>query len=251
MNMPEVAGREDIGPVPAWTAAYLLSFDQRAKTFVLNCGWQALSWPIHYRNENTGRPTSLDEYPYMTLLGTHANSFNPSTGLYEDFPALVGTNTNPFTPDQAHQPELAYIPYLVTGDYVFLEELQFWANWNILRENPAYRGNIQGLIRHAQIRAQAWTMRELGWCAYITPDAHPLKSYFNVRVTNNIADYNQRFVVENPNIFGAAISSTNNFTFAYEYDVLTTSDGIAPWQDDYFTWSLGNLKDLGFTTVIR
>lgn len=250
MNMPEVAGREDIGPVPAWTAAFLLSFDQRAKDFVLNTGRQALSWTIHYRNEATGRPTSLDEYPYMTLLGTHANSFNPSTGLYEDFPALVGDNTNPFTADQAHQPELAYVPYLITGDYVYLEELQFWANWNILRENPAYRGNVQGLIRHAQIRAQAWTMRELGWCAYITPDSHPLKSYFETRVENNIADYNQRFVIENPNIFGAAISSTNNFTFAYEYDVLTTSDGIAPWQDDYFTWSLGNLKDLGFTSVV-
>ncbi len=31
---------------------------------------------------------------------------------------------------------MAYLPYLVTGDYFYLEELQFWASWNVFALEP-------------------------------------------------------------------------------------------------------------------
>ena len=37
----------------------------------------------------------------------------------------------PWTLDRAHQPSLAYIPYLMTGDLYYLEEMHFWASYDL------------------------------------------------------------------------------------------------------------------------
>ena len=84
----------------------------------------------------------------------------------------------PMENDSAHQPSMAFLPYVVTGDLFYLEELQFWANYNMVQGNPGYRDDKKGLVKWDQIRGQAWSMRTLGQVAFITPDAHPLKSVF-------------------------------------------------------------------------
>ncbi len=138
---------------------------------------------------------------------------------------------------------LAYIPYLVTGDYYYLEELQFWANWNLFRSNPYYREFTQGLFKSGQVRGQAWALRTLGNAAYITPDDHPLKAYFVDRVGYNLAWYNQEYTDNTAaNELGIL---TNGYALVYN-----NSRGLAPWQDDFFTWSVGGLADQGFTDAV-
>jgi len=68
-SMPDTGGRADIGPMPAWAAVYLLSQDPRAKRVTLGTADAAGTWQIHYRDKKTGRPVSLADYPYMTILG--------------------------------------------------------------------------------------------------------------------------------------------------------------------------------------
>lgn len=246
--MGTTGGRPDIGPMPQWSAMYLLSMDKRAKAVTLGTGDLAGSWSIHYRDKNTDLPVSLTDYPYMTLLGTAGDAVNPVTKKSEKFPSCGGDCSTVFTPDSAHQPSMAYLPYLTTGDYFYLEELQFWANWNALRGNPYYRGFTKGLVQWDEVRGQAWSLRTLGQTAYITPDDHPLKSYFVNQLGQNLAWYNTTYTAGNPNQLGF-IDGSGQYAFnAYAYTSWAgPQTGIAPWQDDFFTWSVGHLAELGFS----
>ncbi|KIF82755.1 hypothetical protein TSA66_21075 [Noviherbaspirillum autotrophicum] len=253
-GMPTAGGRPDIGPLPQWTAMYLISMDSRAKTVTLGTGDLAGSWPIHYRDKNTNRPVSIADYPYMTLLGNPGDTVNPATGKSEAFPACGGDcSTAPYNynPDSAHQPSLAYVPYLTTGDYYYLEELQFWANWIMIRYNPYYRNFASGTLQQDEIRGQAWSLRTLGQTAYITPDSDPMKQYFVDRVNNNLNWYNTTYTnAASANKLGVIDGSGQYASGATAYTTPSgPGTGLSPWQDDFFTWAAGYLSDLGFTNA--
>lgn len=237
--MPMAGGRRDIGPLPRWAARYLISMDARAARSTYGTADLAGSWPIHYRDRDTGLPTTLADYPYMTLLGNPGDTVNPDTGQSEAFPDCAGDCTTPYQPDSAHQPSLAYLPYLLSGEHYYLEELQFWANWNMLESNPHYREFEQGLLDWGQVRGQAWSLRTLAEAAYITPDDHPLKSYFVDRIGFNIDWYLAEYP-ENAEANALGILA-NGYAFAY-----SDHRGVAPWQDDFFTWATGHVVELGF-----
>lgn len=236
--MPQTGAHADIGPLPNFAALYLLTLDPRARLNVLangNCGG---SYQIHYRHKATSLPVTIDQFPYMTLLGNREDTRNPKTGKLEIFPEVTNGLTK-HNPDDAHQPSIAYLPYVISGDYFYLEELQFWANYNMIMSNPVYRSLDKGLLRWAQVRAQAWSMRTLGQTAYITPDNHPLKSYFTEKINNNIEWYTAAHV-GNPKA-----NALGYLEGHYDY----APYGIAPWMDDFFTWSMGFLDQLGFVKV--
>ncbi len=238
--MPATGGRPDIGLLPGWSAAYLLSMDKRVKDVMLTTADLAGGWSVHYRDQNTDKPISLQEYPYMTLLGTPGDTYNPVTKKREAFPVCGGTCSNTKSADYAHTPAFSYLPYLLTGDYYHLEELQFWALWDVFQTNPGYRKNIQGLIYSANVRVQAWTLRNLAEAAYITPDTDNLKHEFERLVNNNLDYYNSTYTT-NPeaNVFGAV---TGPGALGYN-----NGRGIAPWMDDFFTSAVGRARELGFS----
>ncbi len=240
--MPKTGGRADIGPQPRWLVRWLLSQDPRARIAAFGTADLAGSWPIHYRDKNTDLPVSLIDYPYMTLLGRHSDTYNPVKGEYEAFPDCGADCSTPYTADDAHQPDLVYLPYLVTGDHYYLEELLFWANFNMLRANPGYRQFEQGLLHWAQTRGQAWALRTIGEAAYIAPDDHPMKQYFLDRVGYNLYWYIDEYVAPSAPRHNNLGILTNGYAFSYN-----SGRGIAPWQDDFFTWTIGHLRQLGFT----
>jgi hypothetical protein len=184
---------------------------------------------------------SLIDYPYMTISGHATDTRNPATGKQEAFPpcAAPGACASPYVHDVAHQPAFAYLPYLVTGDYYYLEELQFWAMYDVFATNPGYRQNVKGLLQAEQVRGQAWGLRTLAEAAYITPDADPLKSHF-VRILGNNLDWYNATYTENPgaNKLGVLV---NGYALVYN-----NHTGLAPWQDDFFTSAVGHVHELGF-----
>lgn len=239
--MPSTGGRGDIGLLPSWAATYLLSMDKRAKDVTLGTADLAGSWSAHYRDKQTGRPVSLMDYPYMTLLGVPGDAYNHALNRSESFPLCATATgcTKVNTHDTSHQPGFAYLPYLVTGDYYYLEELQFWTMFNTFVDNPGYRENIKGLFKPDQVRGQAWSMRTLAQAAYITPDADPLKAQFNYFLSTNLAWYDANYT-NNPsaNTLGA---------LAHGYAIVYNSNtGLAPWMDDFFTSAIGYAVELGF-----
>lgn len=239
--MPGTGGRQDIGLAPGWTVSYLLSMDKRAKQVTLGTADLSGSWSSHYRDRTTDRPVSLADHPYMTIYAARSETYNKATGQYEAFPACASSTacTTPNNHDSAHQPNLTYLPYLVTGDYYYLEEMQFWAMWNSFSSNPNYRDFGKGLYKSDQIRGQAWSLRAAAEAAYITPDADPLKAALTNIVNNNLDYYNATYTNDPANPLGAL---TDGHAFAYDNGL-----GLAPWQDDFFTSAVGHTSDLGFT----
>ncbi len=239
--MPSTGGRNDIGLLPGWAATYLLSMDKRAWEVTSTTADLAGSWSMHYRDKITDRPVSLANFPYMTVLGRPGDTLNPLTKRYEAFPTCATSTacTKVASHDTSHQPGFSYLPYLVTGDYYHLEELQFWTNYNSFVDNPAYRMHGQGLFKADQVRAQAWSMRTLAQAAYITPDNDSFKSHFTKLLTNNLDYYNTTYST-NPaaNVFGVL---TNGYSIVYN-----SATGLAPWMDDFFTAAIGHAAELGF-----
>ena len=239
--MPSTGGRDDIGLLPAWATTYLLTMDPRAKEVTLGTGDLSGSWGSHYRDKITDRPVSLVNYPAMTVLGHYGDTWNEAAKRFEQFPpCAVGADcTTPNIHDSSHQPNLAYLPYLVTGDYYYLEELQFWGMWNSYMENPGYRQYGKALLKADQVRGQAWALRSLVEAAYITPDADPLKAHFASFVDSNFDWYNTEYS-NNPASNALGIL-TNGYALVYE-----NGTGLSPWQDDFFTSAVGHAAELGF-----
>ncbi len=239
--MPTTGGRADIGLLPAWGAAYLLGMDPRAKEITMGTADLAGSWSMHYRDQRTGLPVSLLDYPYVSILGQGSDSLNPATGKREQFPRCASKEIckTPNKHDVSHQPAFTYLPYLLTGDHYYLEELQFWAMYNVFSAPAGYRDNRKGLLKPEQVRGQAWSMRTLGEAAYITPDAHPLKRHFLQVLDNNLDWYNENYT-NNPKANALGFIA-NGYAVVY-----AKKRGLAPWQDDFFTAAIGHVADLGF-----
>ena len=236
--MGGTGGRPDIGPMPAWSVMYLLSGDQRARKSMMAAADGSGSWSMHLRDENTGYPVRTDNEANKRI-STHPNLSNtgplPVPRCVNDSTTLC---TTPYQHEDAHTPALVYLPYLVTGDYYYLEELHFWAVSSPLGTDPNNSGLGQGLLRWQQVRGQAWSLRTLGQAAYITPDSHPLKAYFSKQLDNNLDFYNATYVVGNPNNLGVYDGSGVG-----SYQITE----VRSWMDDFLTWSFGYLSELGFS----
>lgn len=229
--MPTTGGRPDIGLLPVWQAFYLLTMDPRAYEISLVTADQGASFASHYRNEKTRRPLTLEDYPKFS---TNWNLVGHGSGQLQL--ADTGGYTDPLTPDAAHEPALDFIPYLITGDRFYLEELQFWAEWNLTGTDPIYRNFASGLVKWDQVRAQAWSLRTLAQAAYITPDNDPLRAVFLRQLRANIDWYTNTYV-KNP--------ATNPLHFIPSSAPYDNGRSMAPWQDDFFTASIGYVAGLG------
>lgn len=224
--MPQTGGRGDIGPFPKWTVLYLLTMDKRAYEMTMVSADLSGSYGAHFRNEKTGRPGTTEEFPKISTnanyVGKPGNLEKPDTG---------GVRYN-IVPDPSHEPSLAFIPYLVTGERYYLEELQFWSQWNAWGTAPATHGYEKGLVGWQQPRGQGWSLRTLAQAAYITPDNDPIKATLGREMAANLADYNAKY--------------TNNNNSNVFHGVVQMNKEFSPWQDDFVTWSAGYLAGLGF-----
>jgi hypothetical protein len=96
--------------------------------------------------------------------------------------------------DLGHLPDWFYIPYLITGDYFYLEEMQFAATFYMSIKVPLTASGInardleKGLQnQHNNPRASAWWMRTAVHAAVMTPDGTAAKAYLLQKIRNNIA----------------------------------------------------------------
>jgi hypothetical protein len=248
-TMGNTGAQQAIGPLARWSSVYVVDPTYRAYRWMLANDDALGSYGIHYRDQLTGQPVSVEAHPCMTLYRQAEVVRCPVSPYHDDvFPRCSNQCESPLIPDESHHPEPAYVAYLVTGDWYYLEELEFWADWVIFHQNPAYRGYADGLIEDTQIRGQAWALRTLGYAAYILPDQDPMKGYFNRVVENNIQWYNKQYT-ENPDANKLHIT-TNGYAVLYP-NRGKPNTGIATWQQSFFNWAIGNLADLGFTGAGR
>jgi hypothetical protein len=176
-------GRAELAPYPDWAAQYIVHKRASQRDFVLKHGELAGSWGIHIKNPDGVSMISIDDRPDFWLWFPDENSPN------EDRPAN-GLRGLGLRADIAHQPSLAYIPYLVTGDRFFLDEVKYWANFTLLGTyqdtNSGRRGGSLGLLEPNEVRGIGWGLRNIVDAAIVTPDDDPMKGYFAQKVRNNL-----------------------------------------------------------------
>jgi len=228
LYMPTTGGRPDIGPLPRWAVVYLLTMDSRARSALFANADAGAGIPIHYRDRKTDLPVSLDDHPTVVM-----GPGSPSA--HDAFPALTVGDT-PWTPQIAHHPSLFYLPYLLSGDLFYLEEVAFWADWVLASVDPGYRDGAKGLIAANEVRGQAWSLRTLAEAAVILPDDHPMKAYFNDRLRTNVSWYLKNFV-NNPDVERSPLLG-----------IIPKPDDpgiMSPWQQDFLFLAVGHMAELG------
>lgn len=226
--MPMTGERDDIGPVTEAQGEYLCTERQTALSTLLAQAEAGGTYPWCMRDENTGAPLDVVHYDGATV-------YEPRVGN----PFIARTKTG-IQLDAAHEPALAYVPFLLTGDPYYLEILQFQNVYNFVERPPQYRYAMP------QARANAWSMRTLGQLAKVTPDKTPRwllpRANFQTLLDGQ-RDWMLKDFVHNLDIPKAVFRTTGGVVgIEPEFKGMTI---ISPWQDDFQAFSYGWLVRMG------
>jgi hypothetical protein len=249
-NMPAHGGRPELAPFPDWTARYLVHKDQTQRSFVLANGDLSGSWPIHVREaENSTtlgvggeRFVSLDQRPTLWYDARANPDFDFVKGSpmpIREYGSLVpGPGQSPLIPDDAHQPSLAYVPYLLTGDRYYAEEMAFWANYGMIRTYPGdgVRG-ADGILVYNEVRGIGWALRNLAEAAALYPDG-PVKDYLVAKTMSNLRWLDNFANAQNP--------ATNPFRVMWIGKRPDGNQYISLWEQTYLAYGIDRALKLGF-----
>ena len=76
---PSTGTRPEIGPLPRWTATYLITQDERLREVMFANADAAASVPIHYRDEKTGQVLDVVTNPKVSVLYGTSNPALPAS----------------------------------------------------------------------------------------------------------------------------------------------------------------------------
>ena len=250
-NMPDHGGRQELAPYPDWTARYLVHRDPTQRAFVLANGDLSGSWPVHVREaegaSNTGigaeRLVSLDERPTIWYDSRAKNNgldfiHGSPMPIIEYGSTVPGPGQSPLIPDNAHQPSIAYVPYLLTGDRYYAEEMAFWANYAMMRTYPAdgVRGS-QGILGYNEVRGYGWALRNIVDAAAYYPGSE-VRSYLAQKVTSNLAWLD--------NFANAQSPTANPFRILWIGKRPDGNQFISMWEQNYLAYAIDRALKQGF-----
>lgn len=188
-----------IGPFPNWQAGYIASGDARAYRATIVNGMAAGSWPVHFRAESTStqgvagypnEPIKYSLYPNVSIDWSGSPTIPQGTGSNN-----IDETSTQASPDRAHQPSLAYLPWLLTGRWFFLDEQLFWVTWSYLKEtNYSSREGAKGLWLDGQIRSRGWHARSHAQLLASLPTSHPCFDDIKYTWEENCAAYEARYI---------------------------------------------------------
>ena len=223
--MPMTGGRPDIGPTTRANTIWLMTQNDAAARYALAQSDAAGSVPWHYYDPRVGTYIRLTEHPTLWADG-RAGPGNGSEALTQ----MSDDKDTGWSPDPAHQPDLSYVPYLLTGSRYRLDQLNAQASWSIVVAWHAPRLNGKGIVANfqSQVRASAWSLREIVEAAFANPDDSPMKRYF-VEIAKNNIEY----------LLDQAAHSKQGDVHGWVLGTYGDDHGfIAPWQQDYLVTTI-------------
>ncbi|HEY4076677.1 MAG TPA: hypothetical protein VGM26_07060 [Rhizomicrobium sp.] len=232
MYMPTTGGRSDIGPLPSWAVFYLLAPSRENLNTLIATADAAGSVPWHVRDLATNGPIDIDLHPDVWL-----------DGRGQAVPGILArkyyVSDTKWTPDDAHQPSLAYLPYLLTGSQYYRDELTMQAGYVLLAVDPRYRAGSAGLLLGSQVRAVAWGLRTLANAAFILPADDPHSRYFKSKLEGNLQEIARRY------ISGHELDGAGELK-GYLPGPYAVEGTTPPWQSNYLVIVLGWIDRMGF-----
>jgi hypothetical protein len=232
--MPQTGGRPDIGTTPGWTSRYLDMQNDMAAFNMYARADAAGSVPWHYTDPLTGLPVMRDaNHPQLWLDSRYfgSDTSQEKTITSAQWSSLFSQPLDNWTPQVAHQPNLSYVPYLLTGRHYYLDEMEFQAAMNVASTNCFYGCAVSV---NEEIRGEAWGLREIANAAYLVPDADPMKAYFNSQL-----DLNMNALVT---------AHDNDFSHGQLYGAFAGNPNVtAPWQEGFFLTVLSMISQRGDT----
>jgi hypothetical protein len=183
-SMGNVGGRPDIGYTTAPNAYWIVSQDAAAAEYALGQAKVAGYVPWNFYDMANGTVLNTENYPRLwtdARGGTGRPGDSTSTGLTQQIPTDTGWGAN-----RSHQPDLSFIPYLLTGERWIYDNVMTQASHSLMDVWPAVRGNGEGIvIRDAQLRSAAWSMRQLEHAAWIAEDDSVEQAFFTKTIAGN------------------------------------------------------------------
>jgi hypothetical protein len=233
-NMGQTGERADIGPVTEWQADYICEGTNLHA--VLAQAEAAGTLNIHVCNPNTGAP--------IDLINTYPKAGNYAERTNSPYISVIPTRVDgrPLQFDTGHNPSLNYLPFLLTGDPYYLEELQF-------QVNAALMGPAGGHYT-AKGRYLAWPLRDKFHAAKVTPASVPKwllpQSYFR-----SIVDGQRSYIASSyvANDSDPRLRIFRLITAGGSQPALGLPGGtyFDPWQEDFTAFIFGWGVQLGFT----
>jgi hypothetical protein len=227
--------RYDIGPVTEAQGYYLATQDSVGLAALMAQAEASGSVPFHFRDERTSAPVSFLKHPAVSwyYLPQGKDWVRSSNTIRRS----DGKTVCPWTFDAGHYPALSYVPYLLTDDPYFLEELQFEAT-EVLGWTSYDRGVQRKLVvSPGQTRTFAWSLRSIFQAARVSPDNPP--SWLNSRA------YWKQILQDNLSFFmGQYVRSP--YKVVQNFSSATCVGLYAPWQEEFLAFILGWAVLMGF-----
>lgn len=258
-----------VGPLPSWQVLYLLTMDEAMNSILFDetlTNADLLGYlPFHFREADVdaGSGRCFDQVAHSAPCRTVGSQgrfvsvnarqdislyYPPSTAQGPDRPAYSGgvaedgnsagnwlSSTPLIVP--SHAPEIAFVPYLFTGQNYYLEELMFQAA-SYPGVMPGTAGNSGSSYDHHQgrlglfsgdsLRQTAWGLRTLARAATMAVDGSAEQDYLRQKLNNNLA------FLEGTQGLADDFSSNAESTTAYNYGAEWIY-GIGPHSPNYST----------------
>jgi hypothetical protein len=184
-QMGTAGGRPDIGYTTASNAHWILSQDAAAAAYALGQAKAAGYVPWNFYDMANGTVLNTDNYPRLWTDGRGGTGMpgNPdSGGLTQQIPIDAG-----WTADRAHQPDLSFVPYLLTGERWIYDNVMTQASHSIMSTWPWPRQDGTGnVIQDSQLRSAAWSLRQIDHAAWIAADGSGEQDYFARKLADNL-----------------------------------------------------------------
>jgi len=242
-QMPRGGGRMDLGPTTGYQAAWLISGDPRAARYCIGQAEAAGTIPWHFWDPNGGADRHggwLDARRWPRLW-TDPRGRNPPGGLAQQITEDTGWRI-----DTTHQPDLSFVPYLLTGRRAFADEVMAQGAWNVLgiwpavRNPPGMRNDQEGflVVHKRQVRGAAWSIRQLDEAAWTAPDGDANQAYLR-----HVADRNWSWLRAQIPAWTELQGELHGWLVPYQLG----GGGVEllPWQQDYFASAAAAAARLG------
>jgi hypothetical protein len=227
--MDTTGARQEIGPYPTWDVLSLYTGDWRMRQMALGMADLAGAFPANLRETD----------PTKRLSRADAAGLSPETGLGHvvsitdrqtldtytiglltynyttpaDAVKIVGPIDvyQPWSFGPSHEPDVFFVPYLLTGDPYYLDGMYLWAGYTAATPNgadtssPAGRGpsgDYGGI--NGELRGAAWNSAERAEVAFIAPDSAPEKAYFTYLMNDALATWEGIFAISGTPYDGTA-----------------------------------------------